>query len=168
MRKRFSGISMVGIFALLVISSSAFVAQRPRNQPAAPRPAANDLKIKYRMTTAGQAMETTTMLKGVRERSETKMGYGMEIINITQCDLKRTIQVSDKVRKYAITPMETGNSTANSRTDTPVMSAEPSRRGGVVTYNTSAVDTGERKDMFGFKARHVKTTISIESSPDAC
>jgi hypothetical protein len=159
---------MVGVLVLFVISSSVFVAQRPRNQ-AAP-PAANDLKIKYRMTTAGQSMETTTMLKGARERSEMKMGYGMDTINITQCDLKRTIQISDKTRKYVVTPMDTGASAVNTGANVAPTSApsEPSRRGGVITYNTSAVDTGERKDMFGFTARHVKTTMSIESSPDAC
>jgi hypothetical protein len=159
---------MVGFLVLFVISSSVFVAQRPRNQ--ATPPAANDLKIKYRMTTAGQSMETTTMLKGARERSEMKMGYGMDIINITQCDLKRTIQVSDKTRKYVVTPMDTAASAGNGGANVAATSApsEPSRRGGVITYNTSAVDTGERKDMFGFTARHVKTTMSIESSPDAC
>lgn len=168
MRKRFWGTRLVGVLVLFVISSSVFVAQRPRNQ-AAPA-AANDLKIKYRMTTAGQSMETTTMLKGARERSEMKMGYGMDSITITQCDLKRTIQVSDKTRKYVVTPMDTGASAGNAGANAAATSAthEPSRRGGVITYNTSAVDTGERKDMFGFKARHVKTTMSIESSPDAC
>jgi len=112
-------------------------------------------------------METTTMLKGARERSEMKMGMGMDIINITQCDLKRTIQLSDTARKYVITPMETGDSAANIGAGATI-TAEPARRGGVVTYNSTAVDTGERKDMFGFKARHVKTTLSIESSADAC
>src|SRR5258705_6225512 len=46
--------------------------------------------------------------------------------------------------------------------------SEPSRRGGVITYTTNAVDTGERKEMFGFQARHVKTSLIIESSPNAC
>lgn len=167
MKQRIWGISVVGVLALLVISSSDFVAQRPRNRTETAAPAANDLKIKYRMTTSGQSMETTTMLKGARERSEMKMGHGMEIINITQCDLKRTLQISDKARKYVVTPMETVEVTASTGSSARV-AGEPSRRGGVITYNTSAVDTGERKDMFGFKARHIKTTISIESSPDAC
>lgn len=168
MSKRFWGTNIVGVLVLLVISSSAFVAQRPRSQ--APTPGTNDLKIKYRMTTAGQPMETTTMLKGARERSEMKMGYGMDIINITQCDLKRSIQVSDKTKKYVITPMETVAATGSSGADARVTSAasEPSRPGGVITYSTTAVDTGERKDMFGFKARHVKSSMSIESSPEAC
>jgi hypothetical protein len=165
MRNRIWGTSVV--LALLLISSSSFVAQRPRNRPESATPAANDLKIKYRMTTSGQSIESTTMLKGARERSEMKMGYGMEIINITQCDLKRTVQVSDKTKKYVITPMETVEATPNTAPSSR-MPSEPARRGGVITYNINAVDTGERKDMFGFKARHVKTTMSIESSPDAC
>ena len=167
MRQRILGFSAVGVLFLTLVSSASFMAQRPRSRPEASAAAANDLKIKYRMTNAGQSMESTTMLKGARERSEMKMGYGMEIVNITQCDLKRTLQISDKARKYVVTPMETVDATPNPGSSARV-AAEPSRRGGVITYNTTAVDTGERKDMFGFKARHVKTTLSIESSPDAC
>jgi hypothetical protein len=166
MRKRFWGTSVIGVLLLLVISSSAFFAQRPRNQ--APASAANDLKITYKTNMGGQAMESTTMLKGARERSEMKMGFGMDIINITQCDLKRTIQISDKTRKYVITPMDSGDATDTSRPAATPMPNQPTRMGGVVTYNSTAVDTGERKEMFGFQARHVKTSLAIESSPDAC
>lgn len=167
MRKRSWGLSALGLLLLLVISSGEFLAQRPRNRTEPAARAANDLKIKYRMTTSGQSMETTTMLKGARERSEMKMGYGMEVINITQCDLKRTLQISDKTRKYVVTTMETMEATPGT-TSTARVPAEPSRRGGVITYNSTAVDTGERKEMFGFTARHIKTTLAIESSPDAC
>jgi len=172
MRKRFLGMSMVGVLVLLAASLPAVVAQRTRNRPAAPAtspagPARNDLKITYKTSTSGQSMETTTMLKGARERSEMKLGYGRDIINVTQCDLKRTIQISDSTRKYVITPMETADSAVSSGAVThPVV--EPSRSGGVTTYTTTAVDTGERKEMFGFQARHVKTSLVIESSPDAC
>lgn len=167
MRKRL-GTSTVGVLILVAISSSVFVAQRPQTRPAAARPAANDLKIKYRVTSSGQPMETTTMLKGARERSEMKIGPGMDIINITQCDLKRTVQISDQARKYVITPMETSASSGSTGAETPVTASSPSQRGGVVTYNTTAVDTGERKEMFGFTARHVKSSLSIDSSADAC
>jgi len=167
MRKRIWGMSLVGVLALTVLSSSSFMAQRPRTRPEARSAVANDLKIKYRMTNAGQSMETTTMLKGARERTEMKMGQGMEIVNVTQCDLKRTVQISDTARKYVITPMETVDATPNAGTSARV-ATEPSRRGGIITYSTTAVDTGERKEMFGFTARHVKSTMSIESSPDAC
>ena len=162
----------LGVLVLVVISASALVAQRPRSRPAAPptapsAPARNDLKITYKTTTSGQSMETTTMLKGARERSEMKLGYGRDIINITQCDLRRTVQISDSAKKYVIAPMDTADSTPSSGA-APSGLSEPSRRGGVITYTTSAVDTGERKEMFGFQARHVKTTMAIESSADAC
>ena len=170
--KRFWAISTLIVLVLLFVSSSALIAQRRPNRPApqtapAPSPARNDLKITYRTTTSGQSMENTTMLKGARERTEMKMGYGRDIINVTQCDLKRTIQISDSAKKYVITPMETSEAPENSvPTGRPIV--EPSRKGGVITYTTNAVDTGERKEMFGFQARHVKTSMTIESSPDAC
>src|SRR5882672_1812379 len=168
MRKRSVETGIVGVAVLVMLTVSSSMAQRTRNRPAAqptPAPAANDLKITYRTSSSGQSMETTTMLKGARERSEMKLGYGRDIINITQCDLRRTLQISDSARKYVVTPMETATSTSDAgMADT----SESSRRGGVVTYTTTAVDTGERKDMFGFQARHVKTTMAIESSPDAC
>jgi hypothetical protein len=169
MRKRLWGIHITASLILLFVSSSAFMAQRTRNRPAAPAtaPARSDLKITYRTTTSGQSMENTTMLKGARERTEMKLGYGRDIINVTQCDLKRTIQISDSARKYVITPMDTVDATPHTAPVAGGMS-EPSRRGGVITYTTNAVDTGERKEMFGFQARHVKTTLIIESSPDAC
>ena len=107
------------------------------------------------------------MLKGSRERSEMKFGQGMEIINVTQCDLKRTIQISNAAKKYVITPMDTGDTPATTAAPASTMS-EPSRTGGVVTYTTTSVDTGERKEMFGFQARHIKKTLVIDSSPDAC
>ena len=171
MRKRFLGISVVSALGLVLILSSALSAQRTRTRPAAPpaAPIRNDLKIVYRTTTSGQSMENTTMLKGARERSEMKLGYGRDIINVTQCDLKRTIQISDSAKKYVITPMETGDATSTTGVGVGGGgTAEPSRRGGVVTYTTTAVDTGERREMFGFQARHVKTSLAIESSPDAC
>ena len=171
MRKRFLGISILIVLVLLFVSSSLLMAQRRPNRPAPAAspaaPARNDLKITYRTTTSGQSMENTTMLKGARERTEMKLGYGRDIINVTQCDLKRTVQISDSAKKYVITLMDTSDGPTNTGLGArPVV--EPSRSGGVITYTTNAVDTGERKEMFGFQARHVKTSLIVESSPDAC
>jgi hypothetical protein len=158
-------------YGILIMLVAAFIptlvtAQQPRRTtPAAST--ARDLRIKYRTTTSGQTHETTTMLKGKRERNETRMGH-MDMASITQCDLKRTIQISENVRKYLITPMETGAASSPGTTTPASGSAEPARRGGVVTYVTGAVDTGERKEMFGFTARRVKSSMTMDSSPDAC
>src|SRR5207237_1508368 len=44
----------------------------------------------------------------------------------------------------------------------------PTRLGGVVTMTISTIDTGERKEMFGFTARHLKRSMISQTSPDAC
>jgi hypothetical protein len=135
---------------------------------------ASDFKVKYRVTmNAGgqpQVTESVTMIKGARERSESQMAPGYDMVNITQCDLKRTIQINDKVRKYWITPMEVDSSTSTATPAEPSAPAPstPARAGGTVTYVTTSIDTGERREMFGFTARHVKTSTTIQSSPDAC
>ncbi len=130
-----------------------------------------DIKITYKVTMpGGMQSESTTMIKGARERSEQRMGYGMDQVSITQCDLRRTIQLSDKTKKYIITPVDDDSSPTTSASSTSAASGPsgPSRQGGVVTSVITATDTGERKEMFGFTARHVKTSVRMESSPDAC
>lgn len=42
------------------------------------------------------------------------------------------------------------------------------RKCGVVTNTRTVTDTGERQQMFGFTARHIKTTSVQEPSADAC
>jgi len=155
---------------LVVISAAAMtaLAQRPRPGAPAAKPAASDFKITERTTSHGQTFESTTLIKGARQRSEMNMG-GQTNTSLMQCDLKRTIQINDQNRMYMITPMtgpEADTSTPNT-TQAPVTAA-PVTSGGVVTYITNTVDTGERKDMFGLTARHVKSSFSIEPSPDAC
>jgi hypothetical protein len=168
MRKKLKG--MPTFFILLsLVAVSGVAAQQPRRRGPAPAAAPKpDLRIKYRVNTGGQAMESVTMLKGARERNETNTGY-MNMVNLVQCDLKRTIQLSDSTRKYVVTSMETSDSSGATPSSAGSSApAEPSRRGGVVTYTTTTIDTGERKEMFGFTARHIKSSTVTESSPDAC
>lgn len=130
------------------------------------KPLTGDFKITYRSSIGGQAAQTTTMIKGQRERSETSVP-GYTTVTITQCDMKRTIQVNDQARKYLITPMDDGSPSPNASTSAPQAST-PITRGGVVTTTLSTVDTGERKQILGYNARHIKRTMVIDSSPDAC
>ena len=162
----------IRVLAVMILLSAFIgadsVMAQTRTRPAAQKPAAADLKIKYRSTTGGQTMESATMIKGARERSEMSFGGGMQMVTITQCDLKRTVQISDAVQKYMITPMETGTTSTQPVSNSAATTPQPTKRGGVVTYTTTATDTGERKQMYGFTARRVKTSLKIESSPDAC
>jgi hypothetical protein len=167
MRKRFMGWSVL-ITAVSIVLAFSVAAQQPR--PRGPRPAAraSDLRIRYKTSSSGQPSESVTMIKGARERSEMH-GFGMDNINITQCDLKRTIQLNEKTQKYLITPMVSPDANQPASTAAPPKGpAEAPRQGGVLTYITNVTDTGERKEMFGFTARHVKTSLTMMSSPDAC
>jgi hypothetical protein len=154
------------IFAVSLVSAITSAQRRP----ATDKPLAGDFKITFKQTVSGNSMQSTTMIKGQRERSETTVSagaYTMNTVNITQCDMKRTIQINDRARKYLITPMDDGTSSGSTSTGASRTGA-PATRGGVVTMTVNTVDTGERKEMMGFTARHLKRTTIMESSPDAC
>lgn len=159
-------------FALIVcgVSLTAAISSAQRRTETE-KPITGDFKIAVRMTVAGNSTQSTTMIKGQRERTETSISagsYNMNTVNITQCDMRRTIQVNDRARKYLITPMDTDVSTGDVTGAIGAPAGGGSRRGGVVTMTVNTVDTGERKEMFGFTARHLKRTTIMESSPDAC
>ena len=148
------------------------LAQQPRTKANAPaRPAATDFKISEKTTQGSQTFQSTTYIKGARQRNEMATGYGPSMVSVMQCDLKRTIQINDSARKYMITPMSGGESTGAAQSNSPgsvPTTAAPVTAGGIVTYITNTTDTGERKEMFGFTARHLKSSFSMEPSPDAC
>src|SRR5260370_7901979 len=155
-------------FAISLATAISFAQRKPDTD----QPIRGDFKITIKTNMAGQERQSTTMIKGLRERSEMSAGgMNMGMVSVTQCDLKRTIQINDRARKYIITPMESDDS-ASGPSSGGGMSAfaggGPSRRGGVVTMTVNTTDTGERKQMFGFTARHLKRTMMSESSPDAC
>ena len=122
-----------------------------------------DVKIKSRQSMSGQSYENTTYIKGKRSRSETMNGM---MINLTQCDLRRGIQMNPKAKTYVInefaTASQPGQSTATTDKNGVVQA------GGKVTTTVTSKDTGERKQMFGFIARHLIVTMEMVSSPDAC
>ena len=82
---------------ILAVGALSFAQRKPDTE----KPISGDFKITIRNTIAGQSTQTTTMIKGARERDETNMSVGgmnMGQANITQCDLRRTIQINDRAR----------------------------------------------------------------------
>jgi hypothetical protein len=135
-----------------------------------------DIKIRQRMTSAGNGAETVMYIKGPRMRSE-MISSAMGMTTIVQCDLKRTLMINEKTKTYLVMSMDgTNASSATVASDGdgggpgPVAAGQPPKemRGGVVTVTNTITDTGERKEMFGFTARHIKTSIVKKASPDAC
>ena len=135
--------------------------------------ASADLKIKTRTTVMGHTTESTVYIKGARERNEMSFGGHGGTVTITQCDQKRMITISGN--QCMVMSMGGGETSCPAMPNMAAMARgksedEPTlpRKGGVVTITRTSTDTGERQDMFGYKARHIKTSMVMESSPDAC
>ena len=116
----------------------------------------------------GQSMTNTTWVRGPRKRTQSggMMGMGGDVANIEQCDLRQNVQLNDKKKLYHIDPIDDASPTPGSRSTT--VKSQPVTKGGTVTYVSNITDTGERKTMYGMTARHLKTSMSMEASPDAC
>ena len=123
-----------------------------------------DTKVKLRQTSGGQTMENTSYIKGKRQRTEMNNG---QMVSIQQCDLRRNIQIMPQAQAYIIQPYDDAT-TATTDTKSTVAPNNATTKGGVVTSTVTSKDTGERKQMFGYTARHIITTMVTDSSPDAC
>lgn len=126
--------------------------------------ASAEIKIRSRQTIAGQAYESTVYIKGKRQRTEAMNGA---TINITQCDLRRAIQLNPAAKTFVVNEFgkiessDQGGKVESART-------LPSAKGGVVVTTINVKDTGERKQMFGMQARRLVITMDTRSSPGSC
>lgn len=151
------------LLPILFMMSILFAPAQPNNQITQIK---NDVKIQQRFTAGGQTFGQTRYIKGSRERVEYEM-QGM-FTTITQCDKRRTIKINDETRTYLIEPMDGYAGAPSGQQPQQVVNPTQTVRGGVITYTQNRFDTKERKEMFGFIARHIKTTITMDASPDAC
>jgi hypothetical protein len=123
-----------------------------------------DIKIKTRQTAGGQTSENTTYIKGKRQRSEMMDG---KMINITQCDLRRDVQIMPDGKVYMVNPF--GDAAAQEdKTVSQSQTTTKLETGGTVTMTYTTKDTGERRQMFGYTAKHLIITMESVASPDAC
>ncbi|MES1218828.1 MAG: hypothetical protein ABUT20_25205 [Bacteroidota bacterium] len=138
---------------------------------------AQQYKLKQSTGMMGMKSESTIYVKGMRKRTENPgiMGMG-KTVTIEQCDSQRTIKLNDAKKLYFIEPFAQGNDEVIDE-DAPKAKTVPSKpikkdtaviKGGTITQWYSVIDTGERKQMYGFTARHVWTSRKTKPSPDAC
>lgn len=126
---------------------------------------ADDLHIKKTLSVNGNVVSTTdTSIKGARERSVTQNPGGTSV-TLRQCDLKRTVTLNEQAQTYLVANDPQDDSAAAAAA---LMSGAPAETGGKVVISTTTTDTGERKTVWGYTARHLKTTVSQESSANAC
>jgi hypothetical protein len=125
-----------------------------------------DVKIKSRQTMQGQTYENATYIKGKRSRTES---MGGQSVTIQQCDLRRDIQIMPAMRAYTVRPYDDGSApAANVPASAEKRQTVEKTAGGLITSTITTRDTGERKQMFGYTARHIIVTVETKSSPDAC
>ncbi|HEY1112014.1 MAG TPA: hypothetical protein VGE66_00575 [Chitinophagaceae bacterium] len=133
--------------------------------------AAQEYKLRQVMEMQHSKIETTLFVKGKRQRVESVVpGMGMTLAVVEQCDLKRTIKLNDKRKLYYIEPFAApGTEALQPRKEVVAAKQEKEvKKGGTITIWSSIRDTGERKKMFGFTARHLWTTQKMKPSADAC
>ena len=127
---------------------------------------AQDLYIKKNITVGGNVISSTeASIQGARERTVTRTPAG-ETVTLRQCDLKRTITINEQAQTYLV---------ANDPQDDAALkaaamfsSAPQADSGGYITESSAITDTGERKTMYGYPARHLKMKVSVEPSKNAC
>ena len=134
--------------------------RRPRRQRRPPRP--TDVQIKTKYVNGAQTTENRTFLKGVRQRFEFP-GVTM----ISQCDLNRSVQLNDATKHYmVVTTPQTATPLPAAAPAAPAPSSKP--QGGVIAETITLTDTGERKQVFGLEARHIKTSTVRRPGANAC
>lgn len=127
---------------------------------------AQDLTIKKNITVGGNVISSTeTSIKGARERTVTQTPAG-NTVTIRECDLKRTIHINEQAQTYFI---------ANDAQDDAALKAAAmfggapaTQSGGTITESTTITDTGERKTINGYSARHLTMKVSVQPSKNAC
>ncbi len=126
-----------------------------------------DLKITTRFTSGRALASTTTQyIKGQRSRIEREI-LGHPRVTINQCDQHQVLQLDPEARQYTSYRLnEQGRPVSGPEASprTP-LSTEPS--GGTLVVNIETDDTGERKKLFGYPARHVITTQTMIPGPGA-
>jgi hypothetical protein len=127
---------------------------------------AQDLHIKKSITVGGNFVSSSdTSIKGARERTVSQLPTGTSI-TLHQCDLKRTITINEQAQTYLIT--NDAQDDAAVKAAAMVSGAPQANSGAYITETAAVTDTGERKTLYGFTARHLKAKVTVQSSQNAC
>ena len=124
-----------------------------------------DVKIKTKNTQGNTSTEQIVYIKGQRQRTE--IGNGM-MVSVMQCDQQRSLQINPQTKTYLVNPFNQPANSADSAASPSPSRKDSASRGGIITTTITTKDTGERKQMFGYPARHFLMTMSTQSSPEAC
>jgi hypothetical protein len=165
-------------FVVFVSAAAGIYAGAEGNFPTFVVPNVPDLTIKTRETTdlPQSTVQTNTLyFKGAWQRRELHLRFPSALpaeravrhTTITRCDERRTLQLNHEAQLYAWWRLN-----FIGRDAYPVRSPwreryEPPAGGADVKITINTVDTGERRQLGSYSARHVVTTITTDPSPGA-
>lgn len=127
---------------------------------------AEDLHYKKTVSVSGNPVSNSEIwLKGARERTVSSTPAG-NVITLRQCDLKRTLTINEQSQSY----MAVGDPQDEAALKAAALmgGTQAPASGGTITQTITVADTGERKPIHGYTARHLKTSVLVESSANAC
>jgi hypothetical protein len=156
------GRSTFSLLAVLVLFSSAL------SSPAVPSavvPNFSDLKIKTRHSGTSSSFIETVYLKGARQRHEYVYDkpFNLRPASITRCDDRKRIDLNPDAKLYAELPIVDWSEQRKGARPIP----PTDMTGADVTITTDSVDTGERRHLGTYTARHVRITINVDAGPGA-
>ncbi len=122
-----------------------------------------------------------TYFKGARQRHETIVTWPPKVAavngrtqsrvnwTLVQCDQKRTATLNEEAKTYAYWPLENLASPVRHLSPSAATRQTPDTTtdGGDVRITIDAVDTGQRRQVGHYVARHVITTTTTEPGPGA-
>jgi hypothetical protein len=126
-------------------------------------PQGTGLKITTRDSTIGGiTTQSTEYFQGDRSRHEYRnssgANFGPPLAFLTRCDLGLNFELNLEDKQYVASPIPKFPSEAEQDSLRAKYAASAARQTPTVLVEITTVDTGERKKMFGYQARHVITT----------
>ena len=94
-----------------------------------------DVKIKSKQTMSGSSYESTTYIKGKRQRNEQMNGT---TVSLTQCDLRRSVQLNTQTKTYMLNGFADGSQPAEKSTAVVDKNGVVQAGGKVTTTITTA------------------------------
>jgi hypothetical protein len=141
-------------------------------------PDVRDLTIKTRETIdlPQSTVQTHTLyFKGAWQRRELHLQFPSALpdqravrhATITRCDERRTLELNHEARLYGWSPLDFIGRDVYWVRSRWRKKPEPPAAGPEVKVTVNAVDTGERRQLGSYSARHIITTTTTDRSPAA-
>jgi hypothetical protein len=131
--------------------------------PVVATPQGMGIKITTRDSSIGGIIsQSTEYFQGDRQRHEYRSSsgsnYGPPLVFLTRCDLGLNFELNLDDEQYVSAPIPKFPWEAEQQALRAKYAASAARQTPTVLVEITTVDTGERKKMFGYEARHVITT----------